>query len=142
MLVPACPSAFILFLSGKYRSYSFVLFKFCMCGWFLCIYICALFVCRICIVKGGCWSSWNLSYRQLHVLGVVPGSLRAASAFVLWAIYPALPSICWCLVATVPERLWTCCCRSSRLPQNTGHGAEQCKEGHCMCKGLPQAAAS
>lgn len=78
------------------------------------MYICVPFVCSICIVKRGCWSHWNLSYRQLwaafQVLGVVPGSsLRAASAFIFWAIFPALPSSCWCLVATVPERLWSCC---------------------------------
>lgn len=94
-----------------------------MCGWFLCL------------VKRGCWSRWNLSYRQLRaafqVLGVVPGwSLTAASTFILWAIYPALPSSCWCLVVTRPERLWRCCCWFPGCLR-ARPGAEQCRDTAC-----------
>lgn len=77
------PLCLYFVLVREVQVLQFCAFKFCMCGWFLCVYICAPFVCSICIVKGGCWSSWNLSYRQLQALGVEPGSLRAASAFVL-----------------------------------------------------------
>lgn len=98
------------------------------------MYICAPFVCSICMVKRGCWSRWNLIYRQLwaafQVLGVVPGSSsRAASAFYLLSHLSSPPfqllvlsSYCaWKVVLLVVPG----------LPQNTGHGAEQCKDTAC-----------